>query len=166
MRRIHAREIVSPEAELPYRTKARQKYSKSQHRQIVYRRVEKHQRNNDQSGDQEHAQQLATRHYSNCQKRQQKPAKQSAKLLQRLNTGYRRRYDRLTLRRWNTRIGGNKSRHDLRKLLNCSKRRTKAASKNQCCDQRRSPVLRLKYRAETWPFECARQFLLLPYRRF
>src|SRR6185503_1289989 len=118
MSRIHSRQIISPEAQLRNREQSREEDSPLEQSEIVHRGIQENQRNNNQSGDLKHSEQPAARDDSNSQKREQKPAKQTSKFLERLNSGNGTLNDLLTLRLRRARINLNQSRDDLRKLLN------------------------------------------------
>src|SRR2546427_6420344 len=129
------------------------------------RRINKHQRHDDQSRDLKHAQELATRHNSNRQKCEQETARQSTKLLKCLNSCNCGLNDLLSLGRRHAAIDLNKRRHYLRKLLDRAERCPKAARKDQCADQSSPPILRSEDLSKARTLECSSQFFLFPHRR-
>src|ERR1051326_6858093 len=166
MRGVDSRQVVTPEAELRHGAETREEDSPPQHFEIAHRWKEKHQRNDDQTGDLENAQQFSPRDDPHRQERQYEPPRQPAELLDGLHGSDFALNQRLSLRRLERLIHLHQRRHDLRQLLDRTEGRSQTAREDQRTHQAGLPELLVQNRSDACPAKGPGGLLLLPYRRF
>src|SRR5262245_5032291 len=166
MRRVDARQVISPETQLRDGEQPGEKHAPLQEPQIARPRKNEDQRDQDQSRNQEDTKQVPPGQDADRQKRQQEPPNKAADLLKQLCFSDGARDDLLALRRGQQTVNFDERGHDLRNLLNRAESSAQAACEHRRGNQRRLSEFGVEQFGDTRTFQRAFGLLLPPNRRF